>query len=147
MKMKIIGILVFILTIIIAIFPVIGIKSLESDKENGFNSNHSPSTLGNISVNITKPTKALYILNKAIISFPWPVVIGPITIEVKAEDDEIGINRVEIYISNKLVSNDTEEPYFWKWSTLTFGGRVIKVVAYNNLGNNASAGIWVWTLF
>ena len=89
----------------------------------------------------------IYFFDRQIIPFPGTFIIGPITIEVEAEDFECGIDRVEFYIDDKLISDDTEEPFVWKWSQFSFGRRTIKVVAYNNCGISDSREMQVWKFF
>lgn len=102
-------------------------------------------------VNIIKPQKALYILNFKIRSFliRKPFIIGKINITVNATDDESGIERVEIFIDGELKANVTTQPYYYMWKRegrmSIFGHKhTIKVVAYDNAGNNASKEIKVW---
>jgi hypothetical protein len=94
-------------------------------------------------VKIEKPVKGVYFKDKKI--FPrlirLTLVIGSITIEVNATDNESGINRVEFYgglRGTKFLGNDTTEPY----SFLLKKNRIrlvhiqkIKVVAYDGAGN------------
>jgi hypothetical protein len=65
------------------------------------------------------------------ISSTEPIIIGSISISVSATDPE-GIRNVEFYIDNELKYNDTKEPYTWKWSELSIGYHMIKVVVYDN---------------
>jgi len=103
------------------------------------------------SVNITKPENALYITNIRIRKFLIrnPLIIGKINITVNATDDESGIERVEFYIDGELKTNITTPPYTYEWKRegrmRIFGHRhTIKVIAYDNAGNNASKEIKVW---
>jgi hypothetical protein len=102
-------------------------------------------------VNIIKPQKALYILNFKIRSFliRKPFIIGKINITVDATDDESGIERVEIFIDGELKANVTTQPYYYMWKRegrmKIFGHKhTIKVVAYDNAGNNAGKELKVW---
>jgi len=102
-------------------------------------------------VKITKPVKALYIMNRKILPrfFRRTLILGTIDITVDAIDD-YGIEKVEFYIDNKLKSIDNSSPYAYKWSRdrLRFIHlHVIKVVAYDNAGNIASDKIIVRKLF
>ena len=108
-------------------------------------------------VDITKPEKALYILNFKIRSFLIrnPLIIGNINIEVNVTDNESGINRVEFYINDELRETVTEPPYTYTWTKDTFLKRVcnirhihsIKIVAYDNGGNENSTCIKVRRFF
>ena len=96
-------------------------------------------------VEITKPINAIYLLNKEIIPFKFfPLVVGSITIEVDATDDESGVDRVEFYIDGELQGEDNTSDYFWLWSDTTPGKHTIKVICYDNEGNDASQEITVW---
>ncbi|UCD13585.1 MAG: VCBS repeat-containing protein [Thermoplasmatales archaeon] len=100
-------------------------------------------------VKIIKPENALYIRNKKILPLRKPLIIGYIDIEIEATDEHSGINQIEFYINNKLKSNCTEAPYSWRWDEHTpFRFRhTIKVIAYDNAGNNATKEMKVWKFF
>ena len=98
-------------------------------------------------VEITKPDKALYILNKKIIPrfLRQPLIIGNIDITIDTYD-YTGIDRVEFYIDNKLKSVDNSSPYTYTWTRdrLRFIHlHVLKVIAYDYCGNMASDKIIV----
>lgn len=101
-------------------------------------------------VKITKPENALYIMNMKIREYliRKPFIIGKIDIKVNATDEESGIERIEFYIDGKLKANITIQPYAYMWKRdriRIFGHRhTIKVVAFDNAGNNASKEIKVW---
>jgi len=92
---------------------------------------------------IIKPVRGVYINN--IYRFPrfirLPLIIGTLTIEVNATDEESGIEKVEFYAglySTKLLGTDTSEPYNSVWKRDRFRlihTHIIKVVAYDNAGN------------
>jgi DNA-binding beta-propeller fold protein YncE len=65
-----------------------------------------------------------------------------VDIEADASDD-IGINRVEFYIADTLVSTDTEPPYVYNWDTTTVGDgeTEVKAVAYDGIAQNTSDSI------
>jgi len=117
--------------------------------------NQSASTQGSLwsfttktlpTVTITKPMKnTLYIQNKEITSLTNTTIIyGPINITVNANSGA-GIARVEIYIDEKLKENITGGgPYTYLWNPIIqFNGlslkHTIKVIAYDNQGEHASA--------
>ena len=72
------------------------------------------------------------------------MIIGKATIEVEAEDDKTGIDRVEIYIGNQLVKTDYVEPYTYQWIEPGFGVYVVKAIAYDGFSNEASSSVLVW---
>ncbi len=96
-------------------------------------------------VEIINPGKGVYFRDKYI--FPrfirLTLIIGKITVEVNATDNESGIDRVEFYygpLGTKSLGNDTEAPYslIWKRDRIRFVHlHFLKVVAYDNAGNNA----------
>jgi uncharacterized repeat protein (TIGR02543 family) len=95
-------------------------------------------------VKIIKPLNAIYIFNKPILPLKMPVIVQLITIEVNASDNQSGINRVEFYINGVLKGNDSSAPYSYDWNEIRSGKRTIKVTAYDNAGNSASAEILVF---
>ena len=117
--------------------------------------NHGASTSGSIwsfttretenkapHVKIIKPKRALYIFNKSIFPrlFRPAKIIGGITIEVNATDEDSGIEKVEFYINGKLKGNDTTEPYTYNWKRdrlRFFHIFIIKVKAYDNDGKTS----------
>jgi hypothetical protein len=79
-----------------------------------------------------------------------PLIIGKITIEVQAIDNQSGIERVEIYIGEELVANLTPPPdednlykYLWKEKIKSNFIRKITVIAFDNSKNMAKDEIYV----
>lgn len=101
-------------------------------------------------VKITKPEKALYIMNLKIRKFLArnPMIIGKIDIEVNVTDKESGVDMVEFYIDGELKEEDFTEPYKYTWKrekiSIFKHKHIIKVVAYDKDGNSASDEITVW---
>ncbi len=95
-------------------------------------------------IEITKPTNAIYLFDNQVIPFLMPLIVRGITIEVEAVDNESGIEKVEFYIDDVLEETDTEAPYSWKWSDDSIRKHSIKVVAYDFAGNTADATLDVW---
>ena len=65
------------------------------------------------------------------------LIIGKITIEVNATDNDSRIEKVEFYINGKLMESVTTEPYEYTWTRdrlRLFHIFFIKVKAYNNEG-------------
>jgi len=86
-------------------------------------------------IEVTKPENAIYLFNKNRVSFFWPLIIGPIDVEVDASDDEYEIEKVEFYVDDVYQANDTSEPYSWKWNKLMFFRHRLKAVVFNSNGN------------
>ncbi|GAG30360.1 unnamed protein product, partial [marine sediment metagenome] len=98
-------------------------------------------------VEIVKPDKAIYILNKSLIPFFIPIVIGDIQIKVDAYDSSSGISFVEFYIDDELRLKDEIEPYCLQWDVISFGRHRLEVVAYDNVDYHKSDNITVWKFF
>jgi len=102
-------------------------------------------------VEIIRPIKGLYLLDRYILPrfIRIAQVIGKITIEVNATDNESGINRVEFYygpLGRKYMGNVTMPPYVltWKRDRIRFVHfHILKVVAYDNVGNNATDRMFI----
>ena len=105
-------------------------------------------------VSITKPQDGyLYVNILDIIVFELPIrfiifntlIIGKIDIEVYAIDNITGINKVEFYLNDELVGEDETQPYGWTWTNFAIlFPYTIKVVAYDNAGNEESDSKIVW---
>jgi len=103
-------------------------------------------------VAITKPNKGYYIFNIKILPrfFFLTKIIGSITIEANAIDEDSGIAKVEFYINNELKASDTTYPYTYFWTNGTlrlFNVHYVKVIAYDLEGKNATANITVEKIF
>jgi len=99
-------------------------------------------------VEITKPIQgAIYLIDELLCSFITNIIIGPITITVKASDNISGINRVETYIDDKLKNTDFTQPYRWRWVEKVFVFSTIKIVAFDNAGNYAIQNMKVFKFF
>ncbi len=85
-------------------------------------------------VEITKPRKAIYFLNEEIYPFFFPVIVGPIDIEVSAEDNR-GIDRVEFIINGEKQKTDYTEPYKWRWEEGVFFIQIIDITAVDSSSN------------
>jgi hypothetical protein len=99
------------------------------------------------SVSITKPEKALYINDEEIMPFFVPLIFGHIQIWPYANDNESGLNRLELYINDELIETFTSVPRSWTWDEKVFGKQTIKLIAYDNAGNDNIAMITVWKFF
>jgi len=123
-----------------------------TDDEGNFSSDNATVTITTSlpSVEITKPEKGLYIANVKVRPYfllRKPLIIGPISIEAEASQEEVGINYVEFYIDNEFKFIDDTVPYNWIWNTLAFFSHEIKVIAVDNNENSATDQIIVRKLF
>jgi outer membrane protein assembly factor BamB len=102
-------------------------------------------------VSIVKPTNALYIMNIRLFPLKIPVILGRITVEVEAsQEDGFEITQVKIYIDDSLKATLTSEPYAWTWKGFSFGGTLdhdINVCAYDNKGRTNWTSVYVWKFF
>jgi len=91
-----------------------------------------------MNVTITKPEECcLYIFDRKIIPISGnTIILGKITVEVDVYilND---IEKVEFYIDDILKNTDTEALYNWTWNEKAIGRHEIKVIAYDNEGNEA----------
>lgn len=87
-------------------------------------------------VNIEKPGRALYIFDREIMPFLFPISIGEITIEANASDN-VGVSNISFYIDDEMKNVSFESPYSWLWNEKAMGLHKIKVAAYDYAGNTA----------
>ncbi len=84
-------------------------------------------------VKITKPGNGIYVMDRYIMDFDIPLIIGKITIETAIYPQ---VNKVEFYVDNGLKFIDESPPYQWQWNEFVIGWHEIKVIAYGD-GNEA----------
>jgi hypothetical protein len=91
-------------------------------------------------VEIIEPKKGyIYIFGKEIIpiSSENTIVVGSITVCARATDIN-GIDHVDFYVNDELMSSLKSEPYEIDLKNYAIGWYTIKVVAYDRLGNSNS---------
>jgi outer membrane protein assembly factor BamB len=102
-------------------------------------------------VSIVKPTNALYFMNIRILPTKTPYIIGRITIEVNAsQEDGFEIVQVAFIIDDNEVASVTSKPYTWTWRRegLTQAPpHHIDIRAVDSLGHKNWATLYVWKLF
>jgi hypothetical protein len=105
-------------------------------------------------VNITSPVKGYLNINVISgiftlkIKFFTTLAIGKIGVTVNASDNQSGIQKVEFYVDDQLKGTDITAPYYWTWSDRgLFFPYTLKVVAYDNGGNQNSEVLKVWKIF
>ncbi len=97
---------------------------------------------------ITKPIYALYFIDTPIMPLSGgSLIIGPITVEATATDNDSGIDRVEFYVNMQLIGNDSIAPYSCIWNQMAFFKQTLTVKAFDKEGNEASKEIEVWKFF
>jgi len=77
------------------------------------------------------------------------VIVGQITIVLKAFDEITEIEKIELYIDGRLQASFNETGSHWVWEKRSYLRHLhkIKAVAYDIRGNSASDELFVWRLF
>jgi len=88
-------------------------------------------------VEIVTPKHGLYVNERKILPSPITVVVGKITVEAEAEDNDTGILCVAFYIDGEFKVNVTSPPYTW-FMYEKAGIHEIEVIAYDTAMNNAT---------
>jgi len=97
-------------------------------------------------VEITKPTKALYLFDKKKRDFFMTFALGSLTVEANTSDTRYNIERVEFAVDENLKYTDTTIPYSWRWATPSFFFHTLTVTAYNTVGNCSKTQIRLFKL-
>ena len=92
------------------------------------------------SVKIVKPERAIYFNNYNIVNrlFGISLIFGGIQIMANASDSQSGIEKIELYINNKFITEAKGELLAYQWSWMlphVIHLKMIKVIAYDNSGN------------
>ncbi len=95
-------------------------------------------------IQIRKPGGGLYWLDRKLVPFPIPIVIGDVTVEVEASDSLSDIKKVSFYVDGEQRYEVTEQPYEWRWSP-QLGKHSLSVLAYDLLDHTATDDLTVWT--
>lgn len=102
-------------------------------------------------VSILKPTNALYFMNIKLLPTKTPFIIGRITIEAEAfQEDGFEIVQVAFIIDDNEVASVTSEPYTWTWRRegLTQFPHHIDIRAVDSLGHKNYATLSnIWKFF
>ncbi len=101
-------------------------------------------------VEIIRPKNdCIYIMDKEINShfFKRIIIFGDIQIWIEAFDNESGLNKIELYINDRLIDIFTSVPKNWIWDDIVFGKHVIRVIGYDFNDNIAEDEITVWKFF
>lgn len=83
---------------------------------------------------ITRPENGIYFMDRKILSFNFPLIVGSITIEIAVYPLEM-VEKVEFYVDDELKYEDDESPYSWMWGKFAVGWHEIKVIGYDKEGN------------
>jgi hypothetical protein len=98
-------------------------------------------------VELNRPKRAIYINNRIIAPFLVPLIIGDIQLWFWAEDEESGLDYVELYIDNELRETFSICPKSWDWNDNLFLKHEIKIIAYDKAGNTNILTRNVWKFF
>lgn len=98
-------------------------------------------------VEIIKPINYIYLNNKEFLPFFNTLVIGDIDITINSEDEQSGLDYIELYINDEKISNSTEADFIFNWDEKVFGKFTIKAIAYDRAGNSAEDIIEIWKFF
>ena len=99
-------------------------------------------------VSIIKPTNALYFMNIKILPTKTPFIIGRITIEAEAsQEDGFEITEVKFFIDDTLKTTVMSEPFIWTWIGFSWGEYHIDVRVYDSKGHTNSTTLYVWKFF
>jgi len=101
-------------------------------------------------ITITKPLeKTLYLFGKELKFMPYmpnAIVIGGITVETVVHDQNIGVEKVEFYLDDKLQTTDTEAPYTWSWKRPSLFTHTISCVITLNNQQTMSDSMTAWKI-
>jgi len=101
-------------------------------------------------VDILKPKNGIYYKNEMIIPFYFPIIIGPVDLEIDVTlNSGIPIDHVEILIDGISKYNFTTEPYIYHWNEKTplrFRHK-LEIIAHRNYASDATKELMVWKFF
>ncbi len=83
------------------------------------------------SIKIEKPDGGVYIMDRKVLPSLINIVIGKITIQVDAHDNESGVKSVAFYIDRKMLCNDTSPPYECEYNGVGMHTVIIKAYDYS----------------
>jgi outer membrane protein assembly factor BamB len=101
-------------------------------------------------VSILKPTNALYFMNIKILPTKTPFIVGRITFEVNAsQEDGLEIVKVEFMVDTTVKAIVTTKPFSWTWTESGGLGNyyTIRIGAYDSEGRIGGTWLVVWKLF
>ena len=70
--------------------------------------------------------------------YKTPILIGKTNIQAEVTPGSSPIEKVVFYYGNVLLGTDTEKPYEYLLNTTSIGVHIIKVIAYDAMGRNAT---------
>lgn len=99
-------------------------------------------------LNIEGPINYLYLLERPIIPLPLGLTfaLGGLPVVVSASDDESGIANIDVWIDDVLKKSTGKDTIDWVWDDAVIGRYMIKIVAYDTVGNIAEEEKPVWII-
>ena len=85
-------------------------------------------------ISIDKPQNAIYYFDTKFFNYPKPVIIGDITFEISAFDDN-EITKVLFIMDEIIRSKQQYPPFEWNWDEKAIGTYTIQIICYDNAGN------------
>jgi len=73
------------------------------------------------------------------------IIYGPINVKLYVLDNGSGIQKVDIFVDNKLKKSISEQPFEWYWNTFSVGNHVLTVKAVDYSGNENEESVDVET--
>jgi hypothetical protein len=98
-------------------------------------------------VEISKPENGIYLNNNMIIPFYFPLIIGPVDIEINVKvNSGYQMDHLEILIDNDYKQSFEEEPFIYHWDEKTPFRfyHEIEVIAHRRYDSDASAVLRIW---
>ena len=85
---------------------------------------------------IKYPTPGFYLFGNKLVNLSIIFIIGAFTIEAGVHSSDEIIERIEFYLDDKLIGEDTEPPFSCYCAVMHLGKATIKAIAYD-LANNS----------
>ena len=151
-KTKLIKTILVVLSIFLtSTFVLANENYFEKNNENDDNEKDLTTNTVNtdLFINIKKPKESLlYIYDKELLSLPLGLtfIFGKLTVEIEAYENGSGIDRVEIYLDDKLQANLIGPYYEYMIDDKLFFKHSLKAIAYDKSGNSASDEIDLFIL-
>ncbi len=97
-----------------------------------------------LNISVEKPKPGIYLNNKKLIPFIFPIIIGKINIEVNGSEN---LAEVEFYIDEKFKRADRFSLYTYSWDEVKFGFHNIKLICNGIYDKTIIKNIRVLKLF
>ena len=75
------------------------------------------------------------------------IIFGSINILLYLIDNGSGVEKVEIYIDNRIKDTIYEEPYNWFWDSFSISRHDLKIIAFDYAGNKAESSLNILKIF